>query len=173
MDTYEHDYAATRAARTLEERTRELTRRWSNLLVGTWTGQAVILITYVAGSFCLAFLAGSNEDPTTALAALFLLATVSGFGWLSATYFQEIADSIQTFHADALMGLGQTLAQTSDDNRVQVGYQFVAAGMSADEAASARHINHSGVLGALFVRGLVFIVPPVAGWASSLYLLVR
>jgi hypothetical protein len=170
MDTHEHDHAATLAARTLEQRTQELTRRWSTLLVGTLTGQAVILITYVVGSVCLAFLAGTREDPTAALAALLLLSTVSGFGWLSATYLQEIADSIQTFHADALMGLGHTLTQTSDEKRVRVGYQYVAAGMSTDEAASARHVDNVRVLGALFVRGLIFIVPPVAGWASSTFI---
>lgn len=148
---------------------KELTRRWVILLVGTGFGKAVLLLSYALGSFALASLARSREDPTIALASLFLLAAIAGFGWLTATYLQEIADSIQEFHADALDAFANLATPADGDDRTGTADVFRSKAAGFLDAARAGGVNVAAVVGALLVRALIALVPPFVGWMMPLF----
>lgn len=104
---------------------RDLTRRWTIMTVGAWTGQLAIVLAYGVGSFVLALLAARGPDPTVALAGLFLLGGICGTGWLVAKLGQELADSVQTLHCDILQAVGHSLSQDSPEIRRGTGLQYL------------------------------------------------
>jgi hypothetical protein len=141
-----------------------LTRRWEVLAVGVVLGKAVLAIAYVIGAFTLASFARTREDPTVPLAAFFLLAAVSAIGWLAATYFQELADSIQTFHAATLTAFAESFSEHDVDARARASEAFLAGAGGFTDAVSAIHADYGGFVVALLWRGAVVVVPPLVGW---------
>ncbi|CAN5745758.1 hypothetical protein BH23GEM6_BH23GEM6_12400 [soil metagenome] len=145
---------------------RSLSKRWTKLMVSTWAGQVVMALAYVVGAFVLAFWAQSGDNPVLAWASVFLLAGICALGMLISAYLQEIADTIQEFHADFMSAVSHLVISHGIPEEAQRvlrdQYQAKAAGFA--DAASAQYADSIAVVGLVLLRVLLFILPPALGW---------
>lgn len=147
-----------------------LTARLTRWAVGTWYGQGLLITSYVLGTFTLASLARTHEDPAMAIAALFLLIAVFGFAWLAAAIMQEVADSIMAFHASFMFAVAAQLSNSDgSDSRKVFGDAALSWGRGVRDAVGARGADPWGVVVSLLWRALVAVIPPAAGYWVAMF----
>jgi hypothetical protein len=144
-----------------------LTRRWSLLMIRTWSIKIVIISVYAFGAFVLGMLSQTEGNHLIAVASVFLLASVCAVGLLADAYWQELATSVQEFHCDSVMAVSHLIVShgtKDEDVRRSLRDQYQAMALGFVDAASGRDVSDFSVLTGVCWRLLIFVIPPLAGW---------